>query len=50
MLYSIEVVMAQNNARLEEAATWRLRHRAKVTRSRRRADVVVLQVQPIAAR
>jgi len=50
MLYSTEMVMAQNNARVEEAATRRLRNRAKVTRSRRRADVVLLQVQPIAVR
>jgi len=48
MLYSTEMVMAQNNARLEEAATRRLRNRAKATRSRRRADVVLLQVRPIA--
>jgi len=51
MLYSTEMVMAQSNSRLEEAATRRLRNSAKAERSRRRTDLVlVLQAPRIAAR
>ena len=50
MLYSSEMVMALHRSRLDEAETIRLSSRAKAARTRRRADVVLLQARPIAAR